>query len=298
MIEPELPAKDFGILPANAGNAPAADEPATAGGTVLLLDNGSLAPSATLGLRLLAGRLAQAIGETVEPVSLLHADGIPAAELAGVPAEIFGPALERRLAQGQNRFVVIPLFLGPSQALDRFLPGRVASLTRRYPALRVVVAPPLYAAGDDRLARILQDRVLAVRPAPARVIVVDHGSPVPAVTAVRDALGRQLQALLGGGTRVGVASMERRPGAEYDFNEPLLETLLDQPEWRSGDIVVARQFLLPGRHAGPGGDIERICLEAERRNPGLRLHLTAPLAGHPLLESILAERCLAYRPRS
>ena len=107
-----------------------------------------------------------------------------------------------------------------------------------------------------------------------------------------------LKVKLRGGTRVGVASMERRPGAEYDFNEPLLETLLDQPEWRSGDIVVARQFLLPGRHAGPGGDIERICLEAERRNPGLRLHLTAPLAGHPLLESILAERCLAYRPRS
>ena len=54
--------------------------------------------------------------------------------------------------------------------------------------------------------------------------------------------------------------MERRPDPQYDFNNPLLETLLEQ--WHQegvSEVVVSQFFLLPGRHAGPDGDLAEIC---------------------------------------
>ena len=253
-----------------------------------LLDNGSLAPEATLGLRRLAADLAMRIGEQVAPVSLLHASAVPAEQLDGAPAEIFEPAVSRRCEAGQRSFVVVPLFFGPSRALTDYLPERIAHLRKKWPELQIRVAPAVRQPGDDRLARILADQVRAVSPAPDRVALVDHGSPVREVTAVRDALARELAGLLG--VAVAPCSMERRPEPEYDFNAPLLADLLNQPGWNSGEVVVALQFFLPGRHAGPAGDVARICREAEARHPGLRIRLTALLAGHPALVEILADR--------
>ena len=49
------------------------------------------------------------------------------------------------------------------------------------------------------------------------------------VSQVRD----QLAGLLGASARfVVAASMERREGSEYDFNEPLLENVFDFPDLR------------------------------------------------------------------
>jgi sirohydrochlorin ferrochelatase len=84
--------------------------------------------------------------------------------------------------------------------------------------------------------------------------------------------------------------MERRPGAAYAFNEPLLATLLATPPWSSGPVIVAQLFLLPGRHAGPGGDVERICQRARKNFPSLRTRRTRLLGGHPALVEILADR--------
>lgn len=260
-----------------------------------LLDNGSLEPTATLRLRELALALAARIGAPVEPVSLLHASGVPAEQLGGTRAEIFEPAVTRRAEAGARDFLVVPLFFGPSRALTDYLPERVRVLQEKIPDLAVRLGPPLFAAEDARLARVLADNVRAVAATPARVALVDHGSPVRAVTDVREALARQLARELGSAIEVIGCCMERRPEPAYDFNEPMLEQLLAREGWNSGDVVIAMQFLLPGRHAGTDGDVAQICRRAETANPKLRTRLTPLVADHPLLPEILADRWRATR---
>jgi hypothetical protein len=85
--------------------------------------------------------------------------------------------------------------------------------------------------------------------------------------------------------------MERREGVAYDFCEPLLARLLRSAEWNAGEVIIAMQFLLPGRHAGPEGDVAQICREAEAVSGGALRTTLSPLVGeHPLLVDILAER--------
>ena len=118
-----------------------------------------------------------------------------------------------------------------------------------------------------------------------------NGSPARVVIDVRNALAKQLGALLGPAFTVSPASMERREGAEYDFGEPLLECLLRSSGWNAGEVIVAMQFLLPGRHAGPDGDVARICRTAEAASNGtLCTTMTGLVAEHPLLVDILADR--------
>lgn len=255
----------------------------------LLVDNGSLAPAATLKLRELAAALAARVGVPVAPVSLLHASGVPASELGGIPAEILEPALERRVRDGARDFLVVPLFFGPSRALTDYLPARVAALRGRRPGLRVRLAAPLFAAGDPRLAQILADHVRTCGAA-THVALVDHGSPVRAVTQVRDALAEQLRAELGPAAEVAGCCMERRPEAEFDFNGPLLADLLARDGWQAARVVVAMQFLLPGRHAGADGDVAAICRASAARFPGSSTRLTPLVAEHPRLVDILADR--------
>jgi len=207
----------------------------------------------------------------------------------------------------------LPFFIGPSRAVTHSLPKLVEKLRVEFPDLRVRIAPVLHAAGDDTLAQILADRIRGVLSEigktegqaetgkRVRVALVDHGSPAPEVTAVRDEVAQQLAVLLIGDARVvevAACSMERRPGAAYAFNEPLLETLLARGEWGGSTVIVAQLFLLPGRHAGPGGDwcasaggdIAQICARAKERSPNLRTVQTEPLATHPLLVELLAQR--------
>ncbi len=281
----------------------------------LLVDNGSLQPAATLALRGLAAKLSHRLGHTVGPVSLLHSSGIDQKLLGGQPAEILLPALEKRLAAGQSEFVILPMFFGPSQALTVYVPENLQRLRVKYPTLNVRVAPPLHATGDDRLAHILADQVRVeldaimsrhppsprlcrdkcslppVAIGPVRVALVDHGSPVPEVTAVRNELARQLTALLGSRiAAVAPCSMERRPEPAYDFSGPLLAGLLAAPPWSASRVIVAMQFLLPGRHAGPEGHVAEICRQAEAAHPKLRTQMTGLVGEHPLLMEILADR--------
>lgn len=261
----------------------------------LLLDNGSLAPAATLELRHLAATLAARIDAPVEPVSLLHSSTLPPEALGGVAAETLETCLARPDAAAGD-WTIVPLFFGPSRALTEFLPARVAAARARAPGLRVRLAPPLFATGDERLAAILAEEVRAVWSAEpteggARAVaLVDHGSPARTVVAVRDALAAQVQRRLGPAGRVAACSMERRPGAAGDRCEPLLATLLRRPGWDHGLVTVAMQFLLPGRHAGPDGDVAAICRAAEAARPGLRTRRTRLVAAHPGLVEILADR--------
>ncbi len=260
--------------------------------TTFLVDNGSLQPAATLALRQLAASLSHRVQQPVEAISLLHSSGIDAQLLDGKPAEILFPALERRLEQGGREFVIVPLFFGPSQALTVYVPDNVGRLRKKFLDLRVTLAPHLHASDDPRLARILADHVRAeLDGTPARVALVDHGSPVVKVVKVRNELARQLAKELGSAvSAVAPSSMERRPESTYDFADPLLAKLLSSAPWFESRVIVAMQFLLPGRHAGPSGDVAEICRQAEATHPQLRTRMTRLISEHPLLIEILADR--------
>jgi sirohydrochlorin ferrochelatase len=262
----------------------------------LLFDNGSLHAASTRNLRRIADWLrARLEGVEVRAVSLLHSGTIAAAELGGERAELLEPALATALARGENDFVLLPLFFGPSAAVTGYVPERLQALRKKFPDLRAHVARWLVdvdAAGDTRIADILAGGVRrAVAGAGwsrAKVVLVDHGSPQRSVAAVRDFLGGQLRQLLG--AEVAVASMERRPGPEFAFTEPLLADLLGHENFCRGEVVVALQFLSPGRHAGPGGNIAEICAGAMRAQPGLQIVTTGLVGENERLADVLAER--------
>jgi sirohydrochlorin ferrochelatase len=264
----------------------------------VLFDNGSLRPEATLNLRLIALRLQAAIGVIVHPVSLLHSSAIAPGALGGQPARILEPALRAWLQAGINDFLLLPLFFGPSAALTEYIPQRLEHLRREFPAMHAWLGRWLVDPRnprDTRLASILADNVRAIirscgltRP---NAVLVDHGSPQRAVVEVRDFLGLQTGRLLGKEIgRLEVASMERRSGPEYDFCEPLLADVLRDTDFAQRHVVVARQFLSPGNHAGPAGDVAGICTAAEQAQPGLKTHLTELMGGDSRLIEVLADR--------
>lgn len=267
--------------------------------TVFLFDNGSLRAESTLSLRRLAKALADRTGREVRAVSLLHSDKVPAAQLGGTAAELLRAALDRFLTgQPDGAADVVPLFFGPSAAVTIMTAGHMRTLRERFPHARLRLAPWLVNvadAPDQRIAKILADQVRVAtqeagweRP---KVLLTDHGSPSREVTAVRDFLANQLRTELAHEAAVvGAAAMERRDGPEYDFNEPLLERALRTPPFNNGNVIVALQFLSPGRHAGPDGDVAQICRAAERESIGLQVRLTEPIAINPLLVEVLADR--------
>lgn len=263
-----------------------------------LFDNGSLRAESTLSLRRVATALCERTGLPVQAVSLLHSSNVPAEALGGESARLLEPALVAHFeAFPKGEAVLLPLFFGPSAALTDYVPARLASIRARFPHCRVKLAPWLVnpADGDSRLAGVLADQVRKTarergwnRP---KVVLVDHGSPQAAVAAVRDHLGRQVRAALADEIEaLAVASMERREGDAYAFNEPLLATALSTPPFNQGEVVIALQFLSPGRHAGPGGDIATICAVAEAEQDGLQTQMTEPIAVDARLVALLAER--------
>lgn len=263
-----------------------------------LFDNGSLRPAATLSLRKTAAELSAVLGTEVRAVSLLHSSAIDPTKLGGRPAVLLEPALNTFLdANPSAEVVILPLFFGPSGALTDYVPERLAALSKKFPQARLRQARWLVDVNepDTRIAEALE---FAVRQVAAEkrlwkphVVLVDHGSPQHGVTEVRDFLGRQLATLLDDAVEaVAVASMEKRPGSEYAFNDPLLEARLRTPPFDRGDVIVALQFLSPGRHAGPDGDVATICAEARKGQPLLRTHLTATIANDPRVIAVAAAR--------
>lgn len=263
---------------------------------IFLTDNGSLRPQATFNLRRVAGALSEICGEPVRAASLLHSNKIPAAQLDGEPAITLGPLAERAAEAGASEIVIVPFFFGPSRALTDYLPQRMGELQARFPHVVVHVAKPLVderSPVDLRLAHLLADNVrerMTSGTVP-KVVLVDHGSPIPEVTAVRNRLAGQLSVLLAEEvTCVCAASMERREGDAYRFNEPLLEHLLAEPSFHHGDVVLAMLFLSPGRHAGEGGDIATICSTVEQSYPDLCVAPTRLVGEHEGIAAILASR--------
>lgn len=265
---------------------------------VILVDNGSVRAAAVRSLRGIAARLSAATGCDVHAVSVQHADRIAPDELDGEAAEVLPTFLRRQLDDGRRAFAIVPLFFGDSRATTVAIPAQIARLRDEYGGFEVRQAAVLSPRpdGEPRIADILADhvagceRTLGARP--ETVVVVDHGSPLPEVTAVRERAVLDLRARLPDGIELAQAAMERRPGAAYDFNGELLGDLLDRRAARepSARIALAMLFISPGRHAGPGGDIESICRDAMARHPGLRVAVSPLVGEHPLLTDILKAR--------
>jgi sirohydrochlorin ferrochelatase len=261
---------------------------------VFLVDNGSLRPQATFGLRCLAEGLARRTALRVEAVSLLHSHKIAADKLNGVPATIVKRRLRECLAAGHHEFVCLPLFLGPSRAIGDYLPQVVDELSGEYPELKVRIAPVLagedFDAPDPRLAQMLADQIRALQPSQSmKVALVDHGTPIIEVNRVRNAVARQLASELGAPV-VLPCSMERREGGAYAFNDPLLEKLGSVEDFAGGQLVLAMFFLLPGRHAGEGGDVDEICEALIAEGTFEQIQNTPLLGEHPMLLEVLEDR--------
>ena len=85
--------------------------------------------------------------------------------------------------------------------------------------------------------------------------------------------------------------MERREGKQYDFNGELLEACLNKKAQQGEpSAIVGLLFSLPGRHAGEGGDIEKICESVMGRYPNFKIGISPLVGEHPLLLEILADR--------
>lgn len=262
--------------------------------TVFLIDNGSLRPQTTVALRLLAQALARRSAMPVEAVSLLHSHKIGADKLNGVPATIVKRRLRELLAAGQHDFICLPLFLGPSLAIADYLPQVVNELSGEHPELKVRIASVLAGedldAPDPRLAQMLADQIRALQASPdTKLALVDHGTPIIEVNRVRNAVAQQLACELGVPV-VLPCSMERREGKAYAFNDPLLEKLGSIDDFVGGRLILAMFFLLPGRHAGEGGDVAEICEGLIAEGTFEEIQNTPLLGEHPMLIEILEDR--------
>lgn len=264
--------------------------------TCFLVDNGSLRASSTLNLRKIAANLSERTGVSVKPVSLLHSHKVDPAELENIPAELLERSLREELLSGTKICGIIPLFFGPSRALTNYLPLRLKKIREDFPASKIGVAPSLFdpeKGTDFRLASILKDHLEEIAPPGSDfpVILLDHGSPAPEVSYVRDMIAGQLSVLLDGkAERIRAASMERRPGDAFRFSGPLLEEVLQQEGFDQGIVLLAMLFLSPGRHAGEKGDVWEICRRCEKENPGLQVRMTRLVGEHPKLLTILEDR--------
>jgi sirohydrochlorin ferrochelatase len=258
---------------------------------IALVDNGSVEPAAHEGLRSAARAIGARANVRVEAVSWRHSDRIPASSLGDGAAQTLSPWIRACVSAGEREFLIVPFFISAQGAIGSALARDLDSLGFQTGGFSYSFTEGLSAGGV--LPRILSERVKAViaaqglsRPA---VVVADHGGPSRASAQIRDRVALEVRAELGSSVRaLGAASMESPDGPEYGFNRPLLEEALALPGFESGDVVVAPLFLLPGRHAGKGGDLETIARVAEARSPGLRCHFADLVGSHPLALDTLA----------
>jgi sirohydrochlorin ferrochelatase len=257
---------------------------------IALVDNGSLEQAAHAGLRAAALAVGERAGLPVKAVSWKHSDRTNPA------AWTLRPWLLAQVAAGEREFLIVPFFISPQGAVGSSLRRDLESVRAEAGGFEYSFADGLPAA---TLAAIVADRVSEASRRLRRppVVVVDHGGPSAASAEVRDGVADETRRLLGDAFGpVVAASMESPDGPALAFNRPLLSEALSAPGCARGDVVIAPLFLLPGRHAGPDGDLERIARAAEALSPGLRCHFAGLVGNHPLaLECLAASLARASR---
>lgn len=264
---------------------------------ILLVDNGSYKPESVLNLRNVAQKVSEYSGLNVNPVSLLHSNKISSEKINNVPAQVFEPYVTAKVNEGIKDFLILPLFFGRSAAIYEYLPQRVTEIEKTCGKFNVKIAPPLVDLEDETnndVAKILADLVrLEISnhslDSPS-VTLVDHGTPRIKVNEVRNFVAKQLRRILQDEVHyVEPSSMESRDGDEYSFNKPLLEDILGTSGFDQ-NVILSMLFISPGRHAGKGGDIDQICIQAETKNSNLKTFMTGLFSEHEGAIQILNKR--------
>ncbi|MBT3638055.1 MAG: cobalamin biosynthesis protein CbiX [Opitutae bacterium] len=261
----------------------------------LLADNGSLEAQVTLSLRKSAHIVSLLAGVDVHPVSLLHSSKVDPQLLDGIKAETMEDFLAGPIGQSSDDLRILPFFFGPSRALTEWLPEKLEHWKSERDGRSHRILDCLHQPGDTRLAVALEDLCLrAINRNELKkpfLALVDHGTPAFDVHRVREEVGEELKERMKNYVSgFSTCSMECRDGEEYDFNEPLLENLLAEKKEEYEEMLVAQLFLSPGRHAGAGGDLDRICSSFADSSPSHRLVRTDLLGTHPSVLEILLER--------
>ena len=259
-----------------------------------LVDNGSLRAESVLYIRDVARQLSKVSGKTVDPAGIMHSHKVDPLKLNGIPGLSMEAFFQSEEANEAESMHFIPMFLGPSLGITDWLKVKADEWIAAKTGREYKIADCLFQDGDERIANALYDQIIKYlsehNQTNPYIILVDHGTPLREVNYVREEIGTQLAKKLQGTiSGFSTASMERRDGHEYAFNDPLLEKLLMEIHSHGQkNVVLAQLFLAPGRHAGPEGDIEKICLPFE--NDGLKIHKIPTLGNHPYILEILAER--------
>jgi sirohydrochlorin ferrochelatase len=246
---------------------------------IALIDNGSLEPAAHRNVRAVAAALSARTGQAVRAVSWKHSDRLALEALDQTPAWTLAPFIRSLVALGQREFIFVPFFLSAQGAIGSALRRDLEELQRVTGGFEFQFTAGLAARGvlpgivAERIRETIRARALPTPP----VVVVDHGGPSAASAALRDELAAAVRRELTGAIGpLAAASME---GA----HPPLLATQLQTTGFAAREVVVAPLFLSPGRHAGPDGDIARICAGS-----GATCHLTDLVGTHPRAIDALA----------
>ncbi|EQC31264.1 hypothetical protein SDRG_10869 [Saprolegnia diclina VS20] len=269
-----------------------------------VVNKGSTQPESVLALRDMCRNLSVRFNGCVRfvPSSCILSDTIPLADLDDVPAVLLQDAVAGVVADHSTtaaKFVVLPVFIGNSDALTDFIPSVLSAFTcqHRFTIARCLV--DISKPSENGIAKILASKVRGAiadhhgefEKKDIRVIVVDRGTTNHEVHLSRNLIGSQLTKLLGGAVeKVHTASMERVDDPAYDFNEPLLAHAFETYKISSGLVVLALLFLTSGRHAVPGGDIEHVLATTKAAHPNLEVAVTAPIGSHPILTNMLMDR--------
>lgn len=276
--------------------------PPVAPSSIVLVSHGSKRPEAWSQLYSLSRALEVAVAADVTPASIFFGRRDPVnVQTPTVPPLALDAALRYRLQSSPlSRVVILPFVLGPSKALVVELPRVLEAVQEDFPFSQIVTAPCLSAADDGRvippqLAPALVEDVDALIEADSLrrplVLLCDHGTADLDVARVRRRLAAQMADMLGDRVcGVEPAPMER-PAALH-LGEPaddlLLQERLERLPAPSPDVVVSMSFLSPGRHAGRGGDVERIIVDASSTRNDLRVHVTPLLGDHMRVRMTLA----------
>ena len=279
-----------------------ASEKPTSNTTILLVDNGSTRVDAAVQLRRLTEKLSQRTGNTIHPVSLKHSDHIAADDvknkLADIPARVFREFMSEHLSAGEREFILIPLFFGKSRALTSFVPDQKTELEAQFGPFKLSMTEVLYPLpeGDPALVEILYEHAITAAKGNTKeslknLVLVDHGSPLAAVNAVRQHIAGALNTKLPQGMNIDQAAMERRQGKEYDFNGELLEDYLSRlAETGETQVTILLLFLLAGTHAGENGDITQICDAVLKQYPNFKVSVSPLISQNEKLINCLEQR--------
>ena len=265
-----------------------------------LVDNGSLRPDSILNLRKVAKNLSKLTQIEVTPIGLMHSHKVDPGLIGFEPALSVESLTSSEFSGESTELIFIPFFFGPSLGIREWLPKKLNSWIGEHPTVSFRILGELFRSGDDRIARALADLSRkTIRESKMRhpsLALVDHGTPLREVNQVREKIGDELEKLMSSEiSDFSTCSMERREGKEYDFNDPLLESILE--EWSENknkdkdiQIIVAPLFLSPGRHAGEKGDLSQICDRFHCAEKIVLIERSDLLGQHSLVLEVLRDR--------